>query len=391
MAPRKPAAAGAKKAAAASAPVELPPFEESEESKKMIEPWQKMCTAEGDARTAAIDEICTMIKSAGIGSFVTYKIEKRIKYSAVDPNNGAREASMLVIKALLEKFGRASEPFLIPCLPTILNLYSDKLGAVKNAADAAGRALCSSVCPFAAKLTLPAIFDGISDRKNWKTAEAALLLLGVVSHNGPRQLGLCLPSIVPKVSEAMGDSKEQVKKAATDVMTDVCQSIGNKDIEQFIPALVSSIARPSEVPECVHKLSATTFVQTVTAPTLSIMVPLLSRGLKERAPAIKRKAAIITENMSKLIDDPLHAVPFLPKLIPDLLLVSNEAADPEIRTVAGKAHKVLTLVGKEAEEIMANMLKDDEQVRDCALLCCLVPLVLRPVANSLDYGVGFHP
>ena len=31
--------------------------------------------------------------------------------------------------------------------------------------------------------------------------------------------------------------------------------------DPFIPALISCIARPAEVPDCVHKLSATTFVQ----------------------------------------------------------------------------------------------------------------------------------
>jgi elongation factor 3 len=374
MAPRKPAAAAKKAPAAAAAVVELPPFEESEESKKMLEPWQKLITADSaESRSAAVEEVCSMIQTAGTSSFVTYKIEKRIQYAAVDSNNSARESSMVIISALLEKFGRGAEPFLIPLLPTVLSLYSDKLGPVKNAADAAGKALCSTVCPFAAKLMLPPLFEGMADRKNWRTAEAALLLMGVLSHNGPRQLGLCLPDIVPKVSEAMGDSKEQVKKAATDVMTDVCQSIGNKDIEQFIPALVSSIARPIEVPETVHKLSATTFVQTVTAPTLSIMVPLLNRGLRERAPAIKRKSAVITENMSKLIDDPLHAVPFLPKLLPALELVSKEAADPEIRTVASKAHKTLSIVGEEAEEILKNLLKPDEQVL-FLLPCFTLPL-----------------
>ena len=329
----------------------------------MIEPWKKLTTASTpDERAKASEEIVSMIKDAGLASLVTYKIVKRTKYSAADLSATAREAAMVFTLVLMEKIGRGAEPFVIEIIPSILVLLSDKLATVRSAAEAAGRAICSGVCPFAAKLLLPAVFDGMSDRKNWKTAEGSLVLLGVLSHSAPRQLSLCLPEIVPKVSEAMGDSKEQVKKAAYDAMTEACAAIGNKDIEQFIPALVSSIARPSEVPETVHKLSATTFVQTVTAPTLSIMVPLLNRGLRDRTPAIKRKSAIITENMSKLIDDPLAAVPFLPKLLPGLDLVSKEAADPEIRTVASKAHKTLSIVGQEAEEIMKNMLKEKEQV-----------------------------
>lgn len=61
------------------------------------------------------------------------------------------------------------------------------------------------------------------------------------------------------------------------------------------------------------------------APTLSIMVPLLVRGLRhDNTTAIKRKASVIIENMAKLVDNPLDAVPFLPNLLPGLEKVANE-------------------------------------------------------------------
>ena len=63
--------------------------------------------------------------------------------------------------------------------------------------------------------------------------------------------------------------------AANDAMLKVCNTMGNRDLEPFIPALVSCIVRPAETQDIVHKLSATTFVQMIEAPALSIMVPLL--------------------------------------------------------------------------------------------------------------------
>jgi len=56
--------------------------------------------------------------------------------------------------------------------------------------------------------------------------------------------------------------------------------------------------------------------QAVEAPTLSIMVPLLLRGLRERATAIKRKSCLIIDNMAKLVDNPNDAAVFLPRLLP---------------------------------------------------------------------------
>jgi hypothetical protein len=68
-------------------------------------------------------------------------------------------------------------------------------------------------------------------------------------------------------------------------------------------------------------------LQAVEAPTLSIMVPLLVRGLRhDNTTAIKRKASVIIENMAKLVDNPLDAVPFLPNLLPGLEKVANEVS-----------------------------------------------------------------
>lgn len=69
------------------------------------------------------------------------------------------------------------------------------------------------------------------------------------------------------------------------------------------------------------------------------------------AQAIQRKACLIADNMAKLVDDPVHAAPFLPSVMPLVKRVSEEVADPEIRTVAGKALKTLQRIEKDAEEI----------------------------------------
>jgi elongation factor 3 len=67
--------------------------------------------------------------------------------------------------------------------------------------------------------------------------------------------------------------------------------------------------------------------------------------------AIQRKSCLIADNMAKLVDDPVHAAPFLPSVMPLVKRVSEEVADPEIRNVAGKALKTLERIEKDAEEI----------------------------------------
>jgi elongation factor 3 len=52
--------------------------------------------------------------------------------------------------------------------------------------------------------------------------------------------------------------------------------------------------------------------QTVEAPALAVMVPLLVKGLREST-AIQRKSCVIITNMSKLVNSPVDASNFLPK------------------------------------------------------------------------------
>jgi elongation factor 3 len=143
----------------------------------------------------------------------------------------------------------------------------------------------------------------------------------------------------------MWDTKPEVKKRAYGTMEKLCGLIVNKDIERFIPELIKCIAKPENVPETVHLLGATTFVTDVHEPTLAIMVPLLDRGLSERETAIKRKSAVIVDNMCKLVEDPQIVAAFLPKLMPGLTKNYENLADPEAREKTKQGLDTLIRVG----------------------------------------------
>jgi len=70
---------------------------------------------------------------------------------------------------------------------------------------------------------------------------------------------------------------------------------------------------------------------------LAMVVPLLLRGLREKTTATKRQSAVIINNMSKLVDDPIDAAPFLPLLLPALEINAKSISDPEARGVTEKA------------------------------------------------------
>lgn len=192
--------------------------------------------------------------------------------------------------------------------------------------------------------------SGLSHDSKWQTKLTSLKLLSLVAEFHPSLLAPFMPTIVPVVSELMWDTKRQVAEEAGRAMKVVSQTVDNIDLQPFIPQLLDAIREPENVPDCVYALAGTTFVTTVNAAALSITVPILARGFKERSTVIKRKCAVITENLAKLVKDARDVEPFMPVLLPVLKTGLETISDPECRERFRQAHDVLQGVGGQENE-----------------------------------------
>ncbi|KAF8002657.1 hypothetical protein HF325_003622 [Metschnikowia pulcherrima] len=237
------------------------------------------------------------------------------------------------------------EPYVVQLAPEVAAKTGDKNKEVAALAETALLAIAAAITPTAVKSILPGLMSNLSSTNKWTEKVAILKAVSQLVDTAKAQVALRMPELIPALSEAMWDTKKEVKEAAHATMTKATETIDNKDIEKFIPKLIECIAKPTEVPETVHVLGATTFVSEVTMATLSIMAPLLSRGLSERDTAIKRKAAVIVDNMCKLVDDPQVVAPFLSTLLPALKANFSTIADPEARGVTQRALNTLKRVG----------------------------------------------
>ena len=303
--------------------------------------------AETTERKTAAGQLAEEIKKAGISfGLVDCGVLPALKEAVQNKKaDTAREGAMFAYQEFCQHLGHPAEPYLVPELHSILAGYGDKQVDVRHAAQAAGEALFSLPGRFSVKLLVPILLENLSNEKKWQTKMAALQFLGQLTKTSSSQVQLCLPLIVPVVSDTMWATKPEVKTAATECMELVCGTLDNIDVVPFLPSLISCISRPEEVPECVFKLAATTFVQQVEAPTLAIMVPLLNRALGERKPATQRQTTVIIDNMCKLVENPADAHQFLPQLLPGLDRIIEIAADPELREVASNARATLIRVG----------------------------------------------
>lgn len=262
--------------------------------------------------------------------------KKAVGGSNVEQAEGALNAMTHFIKEC-----PAAEPYMASLLPLVLKAASHKAKAVQKAASTTGETFAAKMSPNAVAAVLPDLFDHLDVSRNWQTRVLALNIIASFSDHASHQLGHALPEVVPALTPCIGDTKKQVKVAAVAAMTAACDVIGNRDMEHMTADIVKAVINPGDVPEIMHNLAGVAFVQSVESPALAMVVPLLLRGMRVKETATKRQSAVIIENMSKLVDDPADAAPFLPLLMPALEKAASTIANPEARGIADRAYAQL--------------------------------------------------
>jgi len=337
--------------------------------------------ASTEDRTAAAQQLADSVEVTAFESSGALKtLDELLGGSPV-----AKEGGALLFTALAKKHKAASVPFLHPKLVTIIELAGGKGEAILEAATAAAKAFAKVMPAYSVNFVFDDILELSEKSTKWQVKVLALTTMGLFVNNAPDQISERLVKIVPVVSALMWDSKTKVKKQATKSMKKLTSAIDNKDVVPFIPALISAISNPDEVEECVHELAATTFVQTVTASALSVTVPLLDRGFRERKVATVRKCAVITENMAKLVENPADVAPFMPVLEPHLAKAKENVADPECRTRCAAAHQELVNIGNRAAQ--AEVEAKDEKEVEADVKAILAKAGVEAKGTSLNYLV----
>ncbi|KAJ3270694.1 hypothetical protein HDV01_007518 [Terramyces sp. JEL0728] len=321
----------------------------------------QLITSESSADCLAISgELGNFVKEKGLLVLNTDQIIDKLMEFATNKKSGTeRESGLLGIAGIAKIVGGPAAPYLLPCVPAILELESDKGLPVREAAHLAITNIMAAVDINATHIALPYLLDGTTGK--WQTKIAALDFLNELAIRAPEQIGDCLPEIIPAVTNCMHDTKQEVSKQAIDIMTKLCKVVGNPDIEPHTKLLVDCMAHPDYVAKTVQTISATTFVAEVTGPALALMVPLLVRALNDRSAAVVRPTVVIADNLFKLVRNPPDAGQFMPQLLPGLDRIIETMAIPEIRALATAARRTLvTAAGGEDAKSDKFLVSADE-------------------------------
>eukprot|EP00257_Ricinus_communis_P017959 XP_015576531.1 protein ILITYHIA [Ricinus communis] len=290
----------------------------------------------GERRGAAFG-LAGIVKGFGISSLKNYGIIAALREGLVDRNSAkSREGALLAFECLCEKLGKLFEPYVIQMLPLLLVSFSDQVVAVREAAECAARAMMSQLSAQGVKLVLPSLLKGLED-KAWRTKQSSVQLLGAMAYCAPRQLSQCLPTIVPKLTEVLTDTHPKVQSAGQTALQQVGSVIKNPEISSLVPTLLMALTDPNDYTKySLDILLQTTFINSIDAPSLALLVPIVHRGLRERSAETKKKASQIVGNMCSLVTEPKDMIPYIGLLLPEVKKVLVDPI-PEVRSVAARA------------------------------------------------------
>ena len=297
---------------------------------------------------------------------------------------GPRLETLSLLKNL-QNF-RLLEPFLVEkILPIVLNRLDDKPQVVETALEV-GLDFVSKFSIQAFPRVIKVLFREMTTESRWKAKLGSLNLLGSYVDRVEKMdrdlLSACLPELVSNVSDILYDTKPEVAELAEEVLRKVMKGITNRDLEPFVEDLIKAMKDRDETEETIQKLGGVVFVQTVEGSALSVVIPLMIAGLKDGKSQVKRMCSRIVSNMSKLVEEPLEAKPFLCDLIPAMAYAIDTISDPEAREVATKTHQFLVNLKEKADKEEKN--KEFRRV----------PVISRFIANNFnlnvqDYTVGY--
>eukprot|EP01107_Rhizomastix_libera_P007539 TRINITY_DN2247_c4_g1_i1.p1 TRINITY_DN2247_c4_g1~~TRINITY_DN2247_c4_g1_i1.p1 ORF type:complete len:2784 (+),score=968.83 TRINITY_DN2247_c4_g1_i1:854-8353(+) len=303
-------------------------------------------------RRGGANGIAGLVTGLGLSSLRKYGIFEQLYYNASHKKTQIKHGALLCFESLSKFLGRLFEPYIKIVIPKIVSAYSDASAEIRETAQESAKLIMSNLTIYGVRLIMPPLLDA-SRSDSWRVKKESIQMLGSMAYISPRHLSTCLPEIVPCLVSILTDSHYEVQEAAKKALRDIGEVINNPEILAIAPAIIKALEDPSESTGiALDYLEKTAFVHRIDPPSLSLIVPIAERGLKDRSTETKKKAASIIGSMCVLAD-PIDIRPYISFLMPAIKTIVVDQA-PQIRAMAARAlaNLVRGLGGEQFQELL---------------------------------------
>eukprot|EP01029_Cantina_marsupialis_P010288 TRINITY_DN2341_c0_g2_i1.p1 TRINITY_DN2341_c0_g2~~TRINITY_DN2341_c0_g2_i1.p1 ORF type:complete len:2457 (-),score=578.95 TRINITY_DN2341_c0_g2_i1:249-7619(-) len=285
------------------------------------------------SRKGAAFAVSGMIDGS-VSALKKFSIVKRLEAGLESKSIESRQGALFGFQCLSERLGRKFEPYVHNILPSLLKCFSDPSEIVRKSANDAAATLFKNITPIGVKMLMVPLMKGAVDTQ-WRSRVASIRFLGNMAHCGSKHLAAQLSQVIPKLAAAASDANLKVQAAGREALYRVASVAACPEIKALTPVIIKSYADPvNSTLRALNCLTATRFMHSIDTASLELIVPIIQRGLRDRASDVKRKAAIIVGRIYALCSV-TDVAEHLPTLLPPLKAILCDPL-PETRSIVSK-------------------------------------------------------
>lgn len=256
-----------------------------------------------------------------------------------------KEVNLSLLHACALVVRREFEPFCYRFTTgeMLLQKYSKGDADSRALALQSARAICKSVLgPSSTQAWTQSLLTYTTEQTPWRSKEFTFDLMQVIIQHKVDFLAVGqLPAIVLALAAGVVEIKKEVSSKASVALDAVGDSVTNPETKKLMPFLLSAIKKPDEgTDRCLSELMDATFVNSLNSTSVSLIVPVVTRALREGSADLKRRGAIATGNVCNLVRD-INDVRQFEAAISQELIKLREHSSPEVRAAAEKAWESL--------------------------------------------------
>eukprot|EP00817_Percolomonadidae_sp_ATCC50343_P008160 CAMPEP_0117432536 /NCGR_PEP_ID=MMETSP0758-20121206/12001_1 /TAXON_ID=63605 /ORGANISM="Percolomonas cosmopolitus, Strain AE-1 (ATCC 50343)" /LENGTH=1593 /DNA_ID=CAMNT_0005222505 /DNA_START=1023 /DNA_END=5801 /DNA_ORIENTATION=- len=288
-------------------------------------------------KRGAIYGVTSVINAHGFPIFKRFNLlalaDERIKRGPKE-----KQTALLIYEVFAKRIGWVIDAYAVEMVPNIIDVISDPNQEVQKSADRASKEIMQNVSGSAIHMVISGVIESLSDEKaSWRQKEAGVRLLGNMAYCAPRMLSKWLSKIVSVLQNTMHEPQKAIQVATEKALERVGSCVQSPEIKRQVPLLIEVLKDPQKKMEIIlDQILFTRFSHSIDPAAMSLLMPVISRGLTSRDRDTKQKSAQIIGSISLLASDKNTMSGYIESVLPRLreIIMDNH---PSVRKAAAKA------------------------------------------------------